>query len=296
MFFLRLGHAIIRFSGIAFLIKKVIARKKATIIVYHNPTPQKFEEHLGYLSKRYNFISLSELSTALYSGNWKNIPDYAMVITFDDGWKENFNLLDIIIKYKIKPIIFLTSHIINTEKKFWWTECRSQDLSILKKISNGQRLLELQEKSDFHQEKEFPGDRQALNMPEIEKMKGFVEFGLHTCYHPVLTKCTKDEKRSEIIEGKVKVEELLEIPCETFSYPNGDYDDECIRILKETNIKIARSVDIGWNSYKTDPYKLKITGVSDDGSINKLASELTGIPMYFQYFSQGNFSGIKAKL
>jgi peptidoglycan/xylan/chitin deacetylase (PgdA/CDA1 family) len=218
-----------------------------------------------------------------------------MVITFDDGWKENFNLLDIIIKYKIKPTIFLTSHLINTEKKFWWTECSNQDIYRFKKMPNYQRLHELHEMSGFLQEKEFPGTRQALNLDEIEKMKSFVEFGLHSCYHAILTKCTEDEKRCEIIEGKAKVERLLEIPLETFSYPNGDYDDDCIRILKESNIKIARGVDIGWNCSRTDPYKLKITGVSDDGSINKLASELTGIPLYIQYFLKGSFAGLKVE-
>jgi len=296
MFILGLVHSIIRFSGVAFLIRKVIARKNVTIVLYHNPTPENFEEHLRYLSKRYNFISFSDLSEALYSCNWQNIPNYAMVITFDDGWKENFRLLDIIIKYKIKPIIFLTTNLINTERKLWWTECRISEINRLKKIPNHQRLSELKEKSNFLQGKEFPGNRQILDLNEIEKMKSYVEFGLHTCYHPVLTKCTEDEKRTEIIEGKSYVEELLDMTFDTFSYPNGDYDDECINILKENNIKTARTTDAGWNCIKTDPYKLKITGVSDNGSTNKLASELTGIPLYIQYFLKGSFLGLKEKL
>ena len=91
-----------------------------------------------------------------------------MIITFDDGWKENYYLLDLIIKYKFKPTIFLTSHLINTQRNFWWTSLKTKDKEHFKKLRNNQRLLELKEKFDFYQEKEFPGNRQVLNLLEID--------------------------------------------------------------------------------------------------------------------------------
>ena len=42
------------------------------------------------------------------------------VITFDDGLKTNFDLLDVIKIYKIRPTIFITTNLINTNKSFWF--------------------------------------------------------------------------------------------------------------------------------------------------------------------------------
>ncbi|MCW0481664.1 polysaccharide deacetylase family protein [Gaoshiqia sediminis] len=228
--------------------------------------------------------------------SWEMIPDYALAITFDDGWKENYELLPVFQKYNLRPTLFLTSQVINTERHFWWTACCNGDVERLKRIPNMQRLAELEKKYRYDQDKEYKGDRQALNVNEIEKMKDFVDFGLHTRYHPVLTQCTMEEKRDEIMAGKLELEEILGRRIEAFAYPNGDYDEECIHMLRECGLKIARTTDAGWNDINSNSYKLKVTGASDNGSITKLVAELTGIPRFFQYAGyHGNFNGLKNK-
>lgn len=285
-------HGIIRFSGTAFLMRRIFARDNVSIVLYHNPSAKSFNSHLKYLSNWYNFISLTDLTDAIVSKDWKKIPKYAMVITFDDGWKENYDLLDLIIKYKLKPTIFLTSHLINTDRNYWWSICNESDLNRLIRIPNNQRLMELKEKYDYYPEKEYPGRRQSLNIKEINQMKEFVEFGLHTCFHPILTNCSDEEKRSEIKKCKIRLEKILDKNIYTFAYPNGSYDNKCIEILKELGLKVARTVDVGWNSDRTDPYKLKTLYISDNVTINKLASQLTGIPLYLQYLLKGNLKGL----
>lgn len=219
-----------------------------------------------------------------------------MVITFDDGWKENFKLLDVIKKYELRPTIFLTSHLIDTNRNFWWTICNEADSERLKRVPNNYRLIELNEKYGYHPDKEYPGKRQSLNKIEIDQMKAFVEFGLHTCFHPILTKCSEEEKRAEIIECKIRLENILEKKIEAFAYPNGNYDHKCIEILKEHGIKTARTVDVGWNSKTTDPFKLKALYITDNVTINKLASQLTGVPLFMQYLLKGSFRGLNEQL
>ena len=281
-------YAIIRYSGTGYLFRKIFARNSVTIIAYHNPNAIKFEEHLRYLLHRYNIISLSDLYSAIYHNAWDTLPLYPLLITIDDGWKENYNLLEIIRKYKIRPVIFLTSHLVNTYRNYWWTiGLRIEDINRLKKVPNHQRLTDLYNNFNYYPEKEFPENRQVLNISEIQQMRDVVDFGLHTCSHPVLTKCTGEEKRNEIIECRRRIEEILGSDINSFAYPNGDFDIESISILKENGIKIARTMNVGRNNKMTNPFTLKVTGVSDDGSLNKLASELTGIPLFFQHLLKG---------
>jgi len=260
---------------------------------YHNPTPETFEMHIKYLKAKYNLIPLNKAISALSSISFTNIPKYALVITLDDGWKENYNLLPIIRNYDFKPTIFLTSNVINTKRHFWWTTCNQLDINTLKKHPNYKRLSELKEKYLYDPQKEYITERQALNLSELKEMQKYVDFGLHTCNHPVLTKCTYEEKRTEIIDCKKDIESALDCKVESFSYPNGNYDNECIEILKECGIKSARTTDVGWNHEKSNLYKLKVTGVSDNGSKSKLIAELSGIPMFVQYLFTGSFNGKK---
>jgi peptidoglycan/xylan/chitin deacetylase (PgdA/CDA1 family) len=283
---LNLVYAFIRYSGISYVIIKSQLKNKVSILVYHNPGVKAFEKHLKYLSNKFNFTSISDLSQAIYNDRWDRLPKYPLVITIDDGWKENFDLIQILQNYKLRPTIYLTSHLINTNRCFWTTICKTEDKVRMKKMSNRQRLIELWDRYQYYPEKEFPESRQVLDRNELEQMKDFVDFGLHTCFHPILSNCDRDEKYTEIFESKKRVEEFIGTTIEAFAYPNGNYDDECINILKEIGIKSARTIDFGSNTNKTDPLKLKAIGVTDNGTINKLAAELTGIPYFFQNLFQ----------
>jgi peptidoglycan/xylan/chitin deacetylase (PgdA/CDA1 family) len=290
---LNLIHWILRFSGTAYLFRMIFARNNITIVMYHKPEEELFRVHMNYLSQQYNFITLSDLIETLYSEKPSDLPKYALLVTFDDGWKENFKLLDIFREYNMRPVIFLSSHLVDTNRNFWFTTCNPSDTESLKKMSSDQRLLALEKAYDYYPEKEFPENRQALNLDELGKMKDHADFGSHTCYHTILTKCDFKDKTGEIKGSVERLEELLGMRVTSFAYPNGDYDNEVIDLLRESNIKVARTIDAGWNNWKTDPYKLKITGVSDDASVTKLASEMTGISRFMQYLVKGSFNGIK---
>jgi peptidoglycan/xylan/chitin deacetylase (PgdA/CDA1 family) len=286
-------YFLFRYSGISKLFRKIFAQRNITIIVYHKPEVDFFRKHINYLNKKFHFISLSDLLAFFYGSKPSTMPEYALLITFDDGWKENFRLIDILTEFRIRPIIFLSSHLVNTYRNFWFTVCNKAEIKRLKKMATHQRLSDLSIRYDYYQEKEFPENRQVLNLDEIQKMKDLVDFGSHSSFHPILTKCNQQEKENEINGSLEKLEELLGIPVTSFAYPNGDYDQELVEILKAGNIKIARTTDAGWNNRSSNPFGLKVTGVSDNASIDKLAFELTGLSRYIQHLFNGSFNGTK---
>lgn len=83
-------------------------------------SPEHFAKQMEYISDNYSPISLSDLGRAIES---KKIPDKSVVITFDDGYGDNFlNAKPILEKYDIPATIFVASGYIGSNKEFWWDE------------------------------------------------------------------------------------------------------------------------------------------------------------------------------
>ncbi|MHA1382076.1 MAG: polysaccharide deacetylase family protein [Candidatus Helarchaeota archaeon] len=279
----------IRFSGLLLLIRSIFLKNKVLIIFYHKPKASVLKKHIEYLSKHYNFIPLARLIEAIYEKNWAIIPKRSLIITIDDGHKGNYKLLNIFKSYKIKPTIYLCSHIINTKRKFWWMAGVPNYIE-LKKLQNSQRLQILEENYNFEPSKEY-STRQSMSLEEIKEMSPYIDFQNHSKFHPILTTCSDKECRDEIKSSKEYLEKKLDKKIEHFSYPNGDYTQREINILKECGYKSARTFDLGWNDIHTDPFKLKAMGVDDGASLNILSAQLFGFFRFFRYIKHFSFKG-----
>ncbi len=280
---------LVRWSGMPFLIREILSRNKATIILYHNPKRKVFARHVEYLSKRYNFISLETLVNAIYNHEWTEIPPKAMVITFDDGYEGNYSLLDVFKEYDVYPTIYLCTSIINTNRKFWF-EAGIDDIEKVKRLPNNERLQLLKCRIAFEPRKEY-ASKQALNLEEITQMSPYVDFQSHSKFHPVLTTCTNGECREEIEGSKSQMERLLGVGITHFSYPNADYSERESEYVKTAGYKSARTLDHGWCDRNSDPYKLKAMYVDDDASINTLCAKCSGIIGYVKCLFHANLHG-----
>ena len=106
-------------------------RSQVKIIMYHRVGANNeiwsvdavdssdFEKQIRYLIKTHKIISLEELTKILIEK--KSLQKRTAVITFDDGYKDNYiNAYPILKKYNIPATIFLTTGHINSDKFFWW--------------------------------------------------------------------------------------------------------------------------------------------------------------------------------
>jgi len=89
-------------------------------------------------------------------------------------------------------------------------------------------------------------ENRSLNLDELRELaaSGLVEVGAHSMSHSVLSCLPEAEQRSEIAEGKLKLEEALGKRVTSFSYPFGghaDYTADTVRLLKETGYHCACS-------------------------------------------------------
>ena len=105
---------------------------EAIILMYHRinnvnfdpwglcVSPGHFEEHLEVLQKYANPISLSELVRFHRSGA---IPHRSVVITFDDGYADNYYHAKPLLERKgIPATVFVTTGTLGSPREFWWDE------------------------------------------------------------------------------------------------------------------------------------------------------------------------------
>ena len=93
-----------------------------------------------------------------------------------------------------------------------------------------------------------------------------VELGSHSVYHPVLSALPVTFQRREIEDSKAWLEDLLEHPVTTFSYPFGqpsDYSTETIALLRQAGFECACALGEGLVGPATDPFQLPRTQVPD---------------------------------
>jgi peptidoglycan/xylan/chitin deacetylase (PgdA/CDA1 family) len=80
---------------------------------------QSFEAHIAYLRKRFTIVSLDELLGLWGTNRLKSDQSYC-VITFDDGWRDNYQFaFPLLMKYRIPATIFLATDFIGTDRWFW---------------------------------------------------------------------------------------------------------------------------------------------------------------------------------
>ena len=271
-------------SGIVHAIRLLLWRDRVLILVYHDPKPEVMNSHLTWLRKIAEPISLSDLHRGS-NGRPR------VVITIDDGHIGNSRLLEVFKAHGVRPTIFLCSCIVGTHRQFWWRHSNgvAEHVEHLKRLRNTERLSKLAA-FGFWQDAEIDPPA-ALSEQDVERMKPSVEFQSHGRFHPILTCCDDKECEIEIAQSRHEIERLVGRDCLHFAYPNGNYGEREIAILKSAGYQAARTLDVGWNDADTDPFRLKAVPVSDDSSCAWFAVQVSLIPTYFRYLRRGSFFG-----
>jgi peptidoglycan/xylan/chitin deacetylase (PgdA/CDA1 family) len=186
---MKLAFKILRYSGLAFFFREYFQRNKLSILMFHDIDRKTAKQSFEYLAKKYNIISLQTYLQARQSGDLKALPSKAMIITFDDGHKQNYEIYPILQSLGVPATIFLCSGIVDTYRHYWFMENKTgQSTDSLKKLNHQERLQQL-DAAGFHLEKEFE-HRPAWTSEEILEMKSAIDFQGHTVFHPCLPTCT----------------------------------------------------------------------------------------------------------
>jgi peptidoglycan/xylan/chitin deacetylase (PgdA/CDA1 family) len=273
--FRKFAFRLFRIAGIHSVWRFLIQRKKLTILLYHDPDPHTFAEHIEHLEKYFTFISLKEYTEARLNKKMRDLPRYPLVVSIDDGHAGNYQLLQVI-KDKGFPItIFLTSGIVGTHRHFWWSAVKSEEEIRRLKSGSYQSMQEDLNRSGFVQDAANPC-RQALNKEEILAMAPYVDFQAHTRFHPVLPMCNSAQAYEEIHGSKVDLANDYDLSIYALAYPHGYYSARDIELVKNADFQCAVTVDEGLNNATTDLFRLKRIAIPDDADPDELIIKASG--------------------
>lgn len=271
----RIAFLLLRISGLPVFIRELVQRRRVTILVYHDLSPEVAEGHFATLRKRYNIISLAEYLD-YRTDLQKQLPAKPLVVTLDDGHAGNYLLKPIFEKYKIPATIFLCSGLADTNRHFWFeTEMTNSVRQGLKRVPDEERLKVLAGMG-FNEAAEYP-DRQALSGSEIGEMRSIVDFQSHTVYHPLLPQCSDQRAFDEIADSKIQLENKFGLRINALAYPNGDYSAREIGAAGKSGYQCALTLDLGFNGRTTPAFQLKRICVSDNAGLDELLVKASGL-------------------
>jgi peptidoglycan/xylan/chitin deacetylase (PgdA/CDA1 family) len=277
----RLLFVIIRYSGLAQLLSRIRQKNSITIIYYHSPEALSFSQHLEYIKRNgYNVIPLSQAIDALINNNWNGIPEYGLVITFDDGHSSNYQLTPVLRNHNVPATIFLTAGVCGTDEPFWFLSRKftAAEKDRLKEVSDEERRLLLAE-TDFIP---IESVRQALSWEEIREMADCFDFQSHTILHPCLPRCSDDVSRAEIEGSRKRLLDMTGRPVYAICWPNGDYSEREIIYARKAGYLCGLTGDNGYMKPADDPFRIKRISINDTRDINEFAVRLTGLWGYIK--------------
>ena len=185
-----------------------------------------FREHMKYLKdNNFSVITFEDLNNIGWRNRFDKNKKY-IIITFDDGYVDNYELAFPILKeFNFKATIFLMGESTYNE----WDV-----------------------KADG--EKSFP----LMSVEMIKEMQDYgIEFGAHTFNHPKLNKLSNDEIKHQIVDVKKPLEEKIGREIITFAYPYGILNDYAKKMVEEAGYTFGVATDSGSICLSDDLYQIR---------------------------------------
>ena len=182
------------------------------------------------------------------------------VLTFDDGYKENMALLEVLDKYACKAMFFLSTGIIDSDNPLWFMNLDAEHVNIKSQLKNldYSSFLAVINRMGLTTPSRIRG-RFGLRSEHVRTLlaRGH-ELGVHTENHPFLTKLSDKEIRYEVLESLKRLRSITKndaLPLH-FAYPDGEYDERVVSALKHCGASSACTVDPGPTTTMTSPLKI----------------------------------------
>lgn len=213
-----------------------------------------FEKQMKYLKDNgYEAITFYDLESNPGMELNKKI-----IITFDDGYTDNYELaFPILKKYGFKAVIYLVTRI---DHNAWG-------------VREGEPKLMM------------------MSADQIKEMSDYgVEMGGHTQHHVDLLKHSPAEQYSEIKGSKDDTERLTGKPAISFAYPFGGINEQIKKVTASTGFIYAVSTNTGPKEFGADKMQIRRIEITPKTTLMSFRNKVSGnyfYPSFFKSFFTG---------
>ena len=219
-------------------------------------SPSNFRGQMKYLADNFPVLR--------FEGDWSKISVPSVVVTFDDGYYDNFTeALPILEEFGIPATFFVSAGNVGAEGEFWWDELErlilkdalpssftlADDLyggtwrtgesqekfalynrmqRLMKKINEGRRTRWLDQlRLRATEDGKARPTHRAMTVSELQRLaqSPLATIGAHCITHTSLSALTLEEQKEEILGSKKRLEKWLGKTVAVFAYPFGGYYD-----------------------------------------------------------------------
>jgi peptidoglycan/xylan/chitin deacetylase (PgdA/CDA1 family) len=251
-------------SGSRFPAARFFSPRDPVILVYHGVPRQGpgvngdiFERQLLFLKQKFDLVSWEQLGVRR-----SRLERVQVVLTFDDGFRNNAEVVaPILQRHRVPAIFFVSTHHAGAGKYLWFSYLRMleasfpgngfsfrgafQDMSPARRANTIGDLRsslvamkphpaamydaiekELPRLEEFNSDEELNDRGAGMTPDQIASLARDPLFtiGAHTVDHPFLTNCESSEANLQIINSKQWLEQVSGQHCCLFAYPAGDYN------------------------------------------------------------------------
>jgi peptidoglycan/xylan/chitin deacetylase (PgdA/CDA1 family) len=249
-------------------LSSVIARRQGCgrILMYHGVSPESAQAvaaQLLYLARHFNVVSLEAMVDRLTNRSFPLANE--VVLTFDDGLRNNLNVVYPILRELHLPATFFVCPALVESGEWLWNHemrCRLQTqtpselaelrLRLLAPGTSLEGIMEWMKTLPLSQRRHAertvrqatlgfrPTARQraAFDVMDWNDLlsldRELITVGSHTLSHPILTGLGAQEIELEILESRLCLEQRLQRAVDFFCYPNGAYDQRAYQLVQKT--------------------------------------------------------------
>lgn len=203
-----------------------------------------FEKQLLYLKNNgFETITFEDLMVNPTMDLHKKV-----VLTFDDGYEDNYRLLfPLLKKYGFKAVIYLVT-VVNYNA---WG------------VREGEPKVEMMEGW------------------QVKEMCDYgIEMGGHTRLHVDLSRCSEAEMVNEIGGCKADVELLVNKKAISFAYPFGGINEQVKRVTKEMGYVYAVSTNTGPKQFGEDNFQIRRIEITPKTGLSSFKNKVSGYYFY----------------
>jgi peptidoglycan/xylan/chitin deacetylase (PgdA/CDA1 family) len=276
---------------------------KVIILAYHRILPENalrqngavqagmyvhrdvFERQVLFLKKFFSVLSFGDLLNH-WRGKSLDPEKRYCVITFDDGWLDNYlHAFPILRRLEVPATIFLPTSLIGTDQWFWpdklmylLNRCfdprvRESDQESIRCLMTRYPWLPSLDRGKADTETiieackdqtsetiqnfldaasgvfgfEFPKDRVLVDWREVEEMSRYgISFGSHSCTHKILTAIPIVDVEKELVWSLQALRTKSLNMLPVVAYPNGNYNRDIIERVKAAGFVAAVTTRFGF--------------------------------------------------